>query len=333
MPSTDAPAQSFPVFGGRDFRVASGANLGDGLSYADDIVLDDVYRLHPGAQAARLSLRADGAHFRITDQTGLGTADARVCLDCALTLMTPDGQTTDALILVQLDAADCVEHSFLLPLAPLAMQADYAVVGIDRESARQKLAQIACVSFTRSTHITLSDGTQRLIEDLRPGDRVLTRDNGARPVRWIGQSTVRATGQFAPIRIRAGVLNNINDLVVSPDHRLFIHQRSDEIGAGQSDLLVKARHLVNGQTITVETGGFVDYFQLLFDTHQIVFAEGIAAESFLIDPRTAPALPQELSERLSTDPETGAGLSGLDVSRHLLDRPDAAELLRRASTR
>ena len=85
---------------------------------------------------------------------------------------------------------------------------------------------------------------------------------------------------------------------MSPDHRLFIYQRSDELGAGRSELLIKARHLVNGDTIHAQPGGFVDYFQLLFDRHQIIFAEGIAAETLLADHRTHAALPPELAEKL-----------------------------------
>ncbi|MEO0502301.1 MAG: Hint domain-containing protein, partial [Pseudomonadota bacterium] len=167
--------------------------------------------------------------------------------------------------------------------------------------------------------------------DLKVGDRVLTRNDGVQAVRWIGQSTVRAVGDFAPIRIRAGTLNNAHDLVVSPDHRLFIYQRSDQLGAGRSELLVKARHLVNGDSVTVQDGGFVDYFELLFDTHQIIYAEGIAAESMLIDTRTKPVVPDEV--RAVIAPHTTTGLQGLDVTEALLDRPDAAEILRRASTR
>ncbi|MEO0380834.1 MAG: Hint domain-containing protein, partial [Pseudomonadota bacterium] len=115
------------------------------------------------------------------------------------------------------------------------------------------------------------------------------------------------------------------------DHRLFIYQRKDRLGAGRSELLVKARHLVNGDSVTVQDGGFVDYFELLFDSHQIIYAEGIAAESMLIDTRTKSAVPDEVTALLSGHTKTG--LSGLDVTETLLDRPDAAELLRRASLR
>jgi len=91
---------------------------------------------------------------------------------------------------------------------------------------------------------------------------------------------------------------------------------------------------VNGSTIQVQNGGFVDYFQLLFDRHQIIYAEGIAAESMLIDSLTRPALPKDLSEKLGrTIPgHTDRPHRGLDVARALLEGRNAAEILRRSSS-
>jgi len=212
---------------------------------------------------------------------------------------------------------------------------EYTLVGCDRDSARRKFAQVACVSFTRGTHLTVASGAQVRIEDLKVGDRVLTRDAGAQQIRWIGSSTVRAVGDFAPILIKAGTLNNANDLLVSPDHRLFVYQRTDHMGVGRSELLVKARHLVNSETVLVQNGGFVDYFQILFDRHHIIYAEGIAAESMLIDSRTRSALPADLLNKLQNLlPGHGRRDShGIDVQKALLERPDAIDILRRASMR
>jgi Hint domain len=330
------PAQSIPVYRASAVVVTEGANLGDDMSVMDDLVPDDIYGLTPGAARERLSLHALGdGSFSLAEDTDLGLPGAALHLDCALTLMSPDGQNTDALILVELDAESHIAAVYLLPLAPLHPKTGYALVNMDRRGVRQKFAQVACVSFTRGTHITLVSGAQVRIEDLTVGDRVLTRDDGAQQVRWIGHNTVRATGDFAPIRIRAGTLNNMGDLVVSPDHRLFVYQRSDRIGAGQPEILVKARHLVNGDTVVVQEGGFVDYFQILFDSHHIIYAEGIAAESMLINPRTRPALPPELLDKLTAllPGHDRPGAHGLDVQKALLDRPDAIDLLRRASTR
>lgn len=333
-----AQTKTLSVYCGTDFTVSNGANLGDGLSFAEDMMLDDIYRLTPYTEAARLSLVPEGENFRVAEGSELGCAGAPVCLDCALTLMTPDGETTDALVMVELDAHTHVSASYLVPLSVIQHRIDYALVGINTDTAREKLAQVGCVSFTRGTRITMASGAQVPIEDLSVGDRVLTRYSGVQQIRWIGQSTTRAVGNFAPVRIRAGVLNNEHDLIVSPEHRLFIYQREDKIGAGRAELLVKACHLVNGDTVTVMQGGYVDYFQLLFDDHQIIYAEGIAAESFMIDAHTAPAVPAELSDKMTParwqdDLKGTRNMPGIDVSENLLDRPDAPDILRRASTR
>lgn len=333
---SDKPAQSIPVFRAADFSVTDGANLGDALSFANELMLDDIYGLSMGAEVQRLSLLADyKPHFTIADGTQLGSIGAALHLDSCITLMSPDGRTTEILILVEVDDHDMVAEIYALPLAPLHPKTDYSLVGINRDSARRKFAQVACVSFSRGTHIATVSGQQVQIEDLRVGDMVLTRDDGPQKIRWIGQTTVRAVGEFAPIKIAAGTLNNVKDLVVSPDHRLFIYQRNDRIGAGRSEVLVKARHLVDGDSVTQQDGGFVDYFQILFDRHQIIYAEGIAAETLLIDTRTSPVLPPELTDKLSQPLMSHANRRHMNFEVHerLLDRPDAVEQLRRASTK
>ena len=331
-PGAKKAIYSLPVYTAGDVRVVEGANLGDSVSYSEDLLLDDVYALSRGAMREPLSIVAsdDGVGFRVAAQSDLGLPGAALHLDCNLTFMSPDGLTTEALLLVETDEAGHVSQIYLLSIAELIARTPYALVGIETETAPTQLAQIACARFTRGTRITLASGRQCPIEELAPGDRVLTRDDGVQELRWIGASTVRAMGEYAPICIRAGTLNNSDDLIVSPDHRLFIYQRQDRLGAGRAELLVKARHLVNGHSVCVQEGGFVDYFQLLFDAHHIIYAEGIAAESMQIDTRIAPALPDDVAATLKLSPDTDE-LANLDVSEALLDRPDAAEILRRAS--
>lgn len=333
--SAENQIQNILALRASDFRVEHGVNEGDILSIHDEIEPDDFYSMSASAVLHRLALdiATDGG-MRIARDTGAGRPGAALHLDCALVLMAPDGQIMDAIVLVEVDGDDVIDCVYLLPLDRLQPRCAYRVVSKDRGSARSKFAQMACVSFTRGTRITMATGVQVPIEELQVGDRVLTRDDGMQEVRWIGQTTVRATGSFAPVMIRAGALNNAADLIVSPNHRLFVYQRTDWIGAGKAELLVQARHLVNGDTVTEMDGGFVDYFQILFDCHHIIYAEGIAAESTLIEPRNLPSLPPAILERL-TSGGTGHGTGrhhGLDVQEHLLDRPDAIDLLRRAST-
>ena len=334
--SRTAPAQSVQVIRAANIRATDGANTGDTLSFASELMLDDIYKVSGGAETHRLSLIPTAKHtFRVAEDTSIGKPGAQLFLDSALMFMSPDGAMQEALLIVEVDASGDAADIYLLPLATLLPNVEYRLVGTDTETPLQKFAQVACVSFTRGTHITLASGEQRLIEDLMVGDKVLTRDDGVQPIRWIGQSTVRALGDFAPVVISAGTLNNEHDLIVSPDHRLFIYQRTDEVGAGRSELLVKARHLVNGDTVRLQDGGFVDYFQLLFDSHQIIYAEGIAAESMLIDTRTKPVLPDDLAEQMGDVIPGHSDLphAGLDVHEKLLNRPDAAALLRKASRR
>ncbi|HAV09042.1 MAG TPA: hypothetical protein DEF12_07065 [Rhodobacteraceae bacterium] len=330
------PAFTLQVFRSGDLLATHGANMGDGLSFAAELVPDDTYELRPHSTLRRLALRADtGATFRIAPSTLTGLPGALIHLDSCLTLMSPDGQTTEVITLVEVDGAGDVAEIYALPLAPLVPRTTYSLVGIDRESARSRLAAIACVSFTAGTQITMASGAQRAIETLAIGDRVLTRDDGPQPLRWIGRTTTRAVGEMAPILITKGALNNSADLLVSPEHRLFIYQRSDALGAGRAEVLVRARHLVNETTVLRREGGFIDYFQLLFDSHQIIYAEGIAAETMLVDTRTRAALPPELAEKLaqSLPGHTNRPHLQFEVPDDLLNRPDAAELLRRASTR
>ncbi|MEJ6397959.1 Hint domain-containing protein [Yoonia sp. 208BN28-4] len=335
MSDMPAPIQTVAVYPTRAFCVTEGVAEGEALSFADELVMDDIYQLDAGAERGRLSLAMDDdtGLFAVAADSGLGHAGNTVVLDCCVTLMAPDSTTYEALVLVEVES-DGVEDIFLLPLATLQPKTDYRLVGVDRHTATTRFAEVACVSFTRGTHITMASGQQTPIEDLSVGDKVLTRDDGPQIVRWIGQTTLRAVGDFAPVVISKGALHNENDLVVSPDHRLFVYQRQDRLGAGRSEVLVKVRHLINGDTVYQQDGGFVDYFQLLFDDHQIIYAEGIAAESLLIDPRTRGALPVDEHGQRPGGADGHAHRPHLDyeVQETLLSNPDAVELLRKASS-
>lgn len=326
-------SQTIAVYPASDFVVIDGVAEGDSLSFADELVMDDVYHLRAAAERRRLSLdmsKKNGG-FSVQEGSELGTAGNLVVLDCCVTVMAPDSTTYEVLVMVEVEdgAAAAV---YMLPLATLSSTMDYRLVGVDRHAATTRFAEVACVSFTKGTHITMASGEQRPIEQLRVGDKVLTRDDGAQEVRWIGQTTLRAVGAFAPVVISKGVLHNENDLTVSPDHRIFIYQRQDRLGAGRSEILVKVRHLINNDTVFQLDGGFVDYYQLLFDDHQIIYAEGIAAESLLIDPRTRDAIPTDATHGTAGGTHAHRAHQDYEVQESLLSQPDAVEMLRKASS-
>ncbi len=185
--------------------------------------------------------------------------------------------------------------------------------------------------FVAGTLIATPYGDRR-VEGLRPGDLVMTKDEGAQPLRWIGSRSVAAVGDFAPIHIRANTLGQHRDLLVSPLHRVLIKDNLAELLFGEAEVLVAARDLVNDHTITRRAGGEVTYVHLLFDRHQVVFSEGLETESFLPGPQTAESFEAEVVEEIYSffpelDPDTGAGYP--PAARRTLKRYEA-ELLRAA---
>lgn len=136
------------------------------------------------------------------------------------------------------------------------------------------------ICFTHGTQIATPQGS-RPVQTLRVGDLVVTRDHGLQPIRWIESRTVPATDRFAPIRLRAGVVTGLQkDLLVSPQHRMLFQGYHAELLFGESEVLVSATHLVDGIDVTRQPGGTVTYIHMLFDEHEIIFAEGAPSESY-----------------------------------------------------
>lgn len=136
------------------------------------------------------------------------------------------------------------------------------------------------ICFTPGTRIATPRGTVP-VEQLQVGDLVVTRDHGLQPIRWIESRTVPAQGKFAPIRIRPNAhFGAEGDLLVSPQHRLLFQGYRAELLFGESEVLVAAHHLVDGQDVTQEEGDAVTYVHFLLDQHEVVYAEGVPTESF-----------------------------------------------------
>ena len=146
------------------------------------------------------------------------------------------------------------------------------------DTAFVEVKSVAC--FVAGTMIDTPKGAVR-IEDLTPGTLVLTRDHGPQPLRWIGRTRVQAQGALAPVRFAAGALGAHGQIDLSPNHRVLVEGARAELLFGQSEVLVKAAHLINDSSIRRRAdGGAVDYVHLLFDTHEIVCANGMESESY-----------------------------------------------------
>ena len=167
--------------------------------------------------------------------------------------------------------------------------------------------------FVAGTRIRTPDGDVP-VEMLRPGDLVLTRDDGPQPLRWIGARDVVAAGDHAPIRIAANTFGEHGEIFLSPLHRVLIRDSLAELLFGEGEVLVAARDLVNDQSVQVVPGGMVSYVHILFDRHQVVFSEGLETESFLPGPQITSSFEAEIIAEICSifpeiDPHTGAGYS------------------------
>lgn len=140
-------------------------------------------------------------------------------------------------------------------------------------------AQVKLICFARGTLIATRRGSIP-IEDLKPGDEVITMDHGFQAIRWIGSTRVAASGHLAPVVIRKGAMGNDRDLRVSPQHRMLVRGWHVELMFGQKEALVPAKALINDETVFQLEGGTVEYFHMMFDRHELIYAEGIPSESF-----------------------------------------------------
>ena len=166
-----------------------------------------------------------------------------------------------------------VYHSFPDGLPPYGR--DLLVTTVDRSATRRELEPINAadlICFCRGTMIRTPSGDVP-VEMLMVGDMVTTHDNGAQTIRWIGSRTVAAEGPYAPIAFEQGAVGNDTRLRVSPRHRMLIERDNTHV-------LITAQDLANGKTIYTDPGGKVEYFHLIFDRHEVVFANGAPTESF-----------------------------------------------------
>lgn len=285
------PGHACQVLAAHDIFVCHGANLGDGLMGPNEVCLGDIYELDEDRIPLRLIVtRDDGQVQRVGAGSAVGHPGDAIRLEARYALMGNEGDRVELLLLALPDGS-----RFALPLSPMATATEYTLLKVENAPEDTGLSDLLCISFGRGTLITLATGAQEPIENLRPGDKVLTRDHGAQPIRWIGRATLKAVGPFAPVVITSGTLGNAGDLIVSQHHRMFLYQRKRRAGLPTSELLVQAKHMVDGERVFLREGGFVDYLALVFDRHEIIYAEGVPAESLMVNDATVSRLPAELS--------------------------------------
>ncbi|WP_299558530.1 Hint domain-containing protein [uncultured Sulfitobacter sp.] len=141
--------------------------------------------------------------------------------------------------------------------------------------------------FTPGTHIATAKGEVK-VENLKVGDRIITRDNGMQQIRWIGAREMSGTelaakAHLRPVLIRAGALGNglpERDMMVSPNHRVLVANDKTALYFEEREVLVAAKHLTDVEGIDVVDVSHTTYIHIMFDQHEVILSDGTWSESF-----------------------------------------------------
>ena len=199
------------------------------------------------------------------------------------------GEDADGLDIDRIDLTGIDRNTYrLIPGQPEEgriefLDSDGNVIG------RTNYAQIeeVVICFTPGTMIATKRG-EKPVQQLKVGDRVITRDNGPQELRWIGRRNLNRHDlskmpQYLPILIRAGALGKgapHRDMMVSPNHRMLVTSELAELMFGEREVLVAAKHLVSLDGVDPAPVSKVSYIHMMFDRHEVVLADGTWAESF-----------------------------------------------------
>ncbi len=141
--------------------------------------------------------------------------------------------------------------------------------------------------FVAQTRIATEHG-EVAIEDLRPGDRVLTRDNGLQLVRWVGIKPM--SGRFLldhphlrPVLVSQDAFGEglpRRDMMVTPNCRVPFSLPAKGVLNRVVEERIAFKNLVNHRTVQqIDTTG-ITYVHLVLGRHEVISANGVWVETF-----------------------------------------------------
>ena len=162
--------------------------------------------------------------------------------------------------------------------------------------------------FTTGARIRTPEG-EIPIETLVVGDLVCTHDHGQQAIRWIGKipltvAEVTARDTLRPVILQAGSLHAgcpHRTIRVSQQHRFVVRGWKAELLFGADEVLVAARDLINDKGIRLDrSNAAVCYYHLMFDRHELIWADGAETESLFPTGLGRMQLPDALLAEIST---------------------------------
>ncbi len=179
--------------------------------------------------------------------------------------------------------------------------------------------------FTPGTMLRTATGDVR-IDDLHPGTMIQTRDNGLQPVQWTASQRLSGGRLYAvphlrPVRFRRAE----GDLVVSPGHRMLVEGGAARLLFNTDEVLVAAADLIDGHAVIRDREARrVTYVHLLMEGHQVVWANGMPAETLY--PPEIPDAALDPHQRAALRVSLPATAPQVPPARRCLSSPEAAIL-------
>ena len=209
---------------------------------------------------------------------------------------------------------------------------DYRVIKADSDFGLDDI----CGAFSRGTLIEGADGPIA-VEDIDPGTMIRTVDNGLQPVRWVARCTPDftergASDDFLPVRVRADTMGELRpdtDLVVSSRFRFLLTGAGCRAAFGHDEMLAPVRAYTDGDRISpVYNVHALEFFNIMFDRHQLVRANGLVTESFHPGTYGMATMPPEVRrEMMRLFPHLGGDMAAFGpVARPRLRAFEAAAL-------
>lgn len=165
----------------------------------------------------------------------------------------------------------------------------------------------------------------RAVEGLRVGDLVTTVDHGPQTIRWVRRGNhplERAEDNAKPVLIAAGALGSgrpIQDLVVSPHHRMFVGGKGQLDGWFKTEAFAPAQSLTGLRGIRNMNGKqSITWIHFACDHHEVVIANGCLSESLLLGPMVTNGLTR--TERKALTDIYGPAPPGCDALNGLAAR-------------
>jgi len=119
------------------------------------------------------------------------------------------------------------------------------------------------------------------VQDLRPGQFVLTADGDIAQVRWVGSHIVPARGRFTPHLVRAPYYGAQQDLIMSGEQFLCLRGSEIEYNFGLETVGASVAQLANSRSILpVRSYPTIELFQILLDRPAVYAVSGVNVSGF-----------------------------------------------------